>query len=73
MRPDYVIQVREATLSEIDEPMMKCSLLSFHNLRLPLPTRIQNQPLKIALERATNSIIVVCFCVIYPVARPVIR
>jgi len=51
VRPDYVIEVREDVLKEVDGPMLKYGLQALHNSELLLPTRTSDQPSKEALER----------------------
>ncbi len=51
VRPDYIIEVREDVLKEVDGPMLKYGLQALHNTELLLPTRTSDQPSKQALER----------------------
>jgi len=51
VRPDYVIEVREDVLKEVDGPMLKYGLQALHNSELLLPSRTADQPSKDALER----------------------
>ena len=51
MRLDYLIEVREDVLKEVDGPMLKYGLQALHNSELLLPSRIEDRPSKDALER----------------------
>ena len=55
VRPDYVIEVREDVLREIDGPMLKNGLQALHNSELLLPTRAADRLSKDALERGYQS------------------
>lgn len=50
VRPDYVIEVREDVLKEVDGPMLKYGLQALHNSELLLPYRAADRPLKEASE-----------------------
>lgn len=51
IRPDYVIEVREDILKEVDGPMLKYGLQALHKSELLLPSRIEDRPSKDALDR----------------------
>ena len=51
VRPDYMIEVREDVLKEVDGPMLKYGLQALHNSELLLPSRVEDRPSKDALER----------------------
>ncbi len=51
VRPDYVIEVPKDVLKEVDGPMLKYGLQALHNSELFLPSRMEDQPSKAALER----------------------
>ena len=55
IRPDYVIQVREDVLKEVDGPMLKYGLQALHGTELLLPSNPNDNPSKIALERRYQS------------------
>jgi putative restriction endonuclease len=55
VRPDYVIEVREDVLREVDGPMLKYGLQALHKSKMLLPTRIADRPSKDALERRYQS------------------
>jgi len=55
VRPDYVIEVREDVLKEVDGPILKYGLQALHHSRLLLPARTADQPSKAALERRYQS------------------
>ncbi|MDE2196328.1 MAG: HNH endonuclease [Gammaproteobacteria bacterium] len=57
VRPDYVIEVREDVLKEVDGPMLKYGLQALHNSELLLPTRAADQPSKAALEHRYQSFV----------------
>ena len=57
VRPDYVIEVREAVLEEVDGPMLKYGLQALHNSELFLPSRTADRPSKTALERRYEEFI----------------
>jgi putative restriction endonuclease len=44
VRPDYVIEVREDVLKEVDGPMLKYGLQALHNSELLLPSRTTDRP-----------------------------
>ncbi|MCU1674637.1 MAG: hypothetical protein JWN77_2750 [Frankiales bacterium] len=44
IRPDYVVQVREDVLAEVDGPMLRHGLQDVHGWRLGLPKRIADLP-----------------------------
>lgn len=44
VRPDYVVQVREDVLAEIDGPMLRHGLQEVHGWRLDLPSRAPDRP-----------------------------
>ncbi|MEU7000940.1 HNH endonuclease [Nonomuraea sp. NPDC046570] len=44
IRPDYVIEVREDILEEVDGPMLKHGLQAMHDLSLTLPRRRADRP-----------------------------
>lgn len=49
VRPDYVIEVRADVLKEEDGPMLKYGLQLLQNLKLLVPTRIEDKPSKATL------------------------
>ena len=51
IRPDYVIEVREAILAERDGPMLVVGLQAIHGARLLLPHRPADRPDPVRLER----------------------
>jgi putative restriction endonuclease len=51
IRPDYVIEVREAILAERDGPMLVVGLQEIHGARLLLPHRPADRPDPVRLER----------------------
>ncbi len=51
VRPDYVIEVRQDVLSEVDGPMLKYGLQALHRASLLLPRRREDCPSAEALER----------------------
>ncbi|MGH7238632.1 MAG: HNH endonuclease, partial [Candidatus Saccharimonadales bacterium] len=51
IRPDYMIEVREDVLKEVDGPMLKYGLQALHTTELLLPSRTADRPSKDALER----------------------
>lgn len=53
--PDYVVEVREDVLKEVDGPMLKYGLQALHTTELLLPSRILDWPSKDALERRYES------------------
>lgn len=55
IRPDYVIQVREDVLKEVDGPMLKYGLQALHGIELLLPSNPSDAPSKDALERRYQS------------------
>jgi putative restriction endonuclease len=57
IRPDYVIEVREDVLKEVDGPMLKYGLQALHKSELLLPSRIEDRPSKEALGRRYQSFI----------------
>lgn len=57
IRPDYVIEVREDVLKEVDGPMLKYGLQALHKSELFLPTRIDDRPSKDALDRRYQSFV----------------
>jgi putative restriction endonuclease len=57
IRPDYVIEVREDVLKEVDGPMLKYGLQALHKSELLLPSRIEDRPSKEALDRRYQSFI----------------
>lgn len=57
VRPDYVIEVREDVLKEIDGPMLKYGLQALHKSELLLPSRIEDRPSKDALDRRYQTFI----------------
>lgn len=44
VRPDYVVEVREDVLAEVDGPMLKHGLQEVHGWRLQLPKRVADLP-----------------------------
>lgn len=44
VRPDYVVQVRDDVLLEVDGPMLKYGIQAVHDLPLVLPTRVADLP-----------------------------
>jgi putative restriction endonuclease len=50
IRPDYMVEVRDDVLSEIDGPMLKHGLQGMDGGRLTLPTRIEQRPNPTFLE-----------------------
>jgi putative restriction endonuclease len=44
IRPDYVVEVREDVLAEVDGPMLRHGLQDVHGWRLGLPTRTADLP-----------------------------
>ena len=44
VRPDYVVQVRDDVLAEIDGPMLRHGLQDVHGWRLELPVRAPDRP-----------------------------
>lgn len=51
MRPDYVVQVRDDVLLEVDGPMLKHGIQAVHDLPLVLPTRVADLPDRDLLAR----------------------
>ena len=51
VRPDYIIEVRQDVLSEVDGPMLKYGLQALHRSKLLLPRRLEDHPSPEALER----------------------
>jgi putative restriction endonuclease len=51
IRPDYVIEVREAILAEHDGPMLVVGLQQIHEARILLPRRLADRPDTGRLER----------------------
>jgi putative restriction endonuclease len=44
IRPDYVVQVRDDVLMEVDGPMLKHGIQAVHDSRLELPSRAADRP-----------------------------
>ena len=44
VRPDYVVEVREDVLDEVDGPMLKHGIQAVHGWRLQLPRRVADLP-----------------------------
>jgi len=57
IRPDYVIEVRQDVLREVDGPMLKYGLQAMHHSSLLLPTRPGDRPSQEALDRRYRSFI----------------
>jgi putative restriction endonuclease len=51
IRPDYIIQVRQDVLSEIDGPMLRHGLQGLHNTKISIPRRAEHRPSPDLLER----------------------
>ena len=51
VRPDYIIEVRNDVLSEVDGPMLKYGLQALHHAELLIPRRPDDRPSVEALER----------------------
>jgi len=57
IRPDYVIEVRQDVLREVDGPMLKYGLQAMHHSSLLLPTRPSDRPSQDALDRRYRGFI----------------
>jgi putative restriction endonuclease len=55
IRPDYVIEVREDVLEEVDRTMLKYGPQALHNSELLLPSRPEDLSLKAKLSRACKG------------------
>jgi putative restriction endonuclease len=44
VRPDYVVEVRESVLAEVDGPMLRHGLQDIHGYRVQLPKRVADLP-----------------------------
>lgn len=55
INPDYQIKIREDLLMEIDGPMLKYGIQSLNNLKLILPTSINDWPDRERLERRFST------------------
>lgn len=51
VRPDYIIEVRQDVLTEVDGPMLKYGLQALHRHELLLPRKTEDRPSVAALER----------------------
>lgn len=50
IRPDYVVEIREDILLEVDGPMLKFGLQQMHGTKIIVPRRGDQKPSKMALE-----------------------
>lgn len=57
VRPDYVIEVRQDVLMEVDGPMLKYGLQALHHSELLLPRKPEDRPSIEALERRYNAFV----------------
>lgn len=57
IRPDYIIEVREDVLKEVDGPMLKYGLQALHKAELFLPLRTEDRPSREALDRRYRAFI----------------
>jgi len=51
IRPDYVVEIRRDLLEETDGPMLKHGLQGLHHQAIVLPSRDDQKPDRVALER----------------------
>ena len=51
VRRDYVVQVRDDVLLEVDGPMLRHGIQELHGARLQLPARVAERPDQDALDR----------------------
>jgi len=57
IRPDYIIEIRQDLLEEVDGPMLKHGLKELHHQKIQLPRNVKRRPDPDRLERRYNEFI----------------
>lgn len=55
LRPDYVVEVREDVLDEIDGPMLRHGLQEMHGRSIMLPRNVEHRPRSTYVEQRYES------------------